>query len=263
MTRDPSGAPERTESPRGRDGDEASAADSRAAARPRQAPAQVGNAAPVDGPQEAVQTDALSLSLRALSALLTYPDTPLRTALPEIAGVFEDDPNLDAALRTGLLALVDEIAGSDPLDAEGRYVDLFDRGHHTSLNLFEHVYGNSRNRGPAMLELQQRYLDAGLEPDTRELPDHLPLLLEYLSCCDADEVHKTVKEIAPIVRQLGNTLAKRDSRYAAVMAAVLALGSEAGLDAAAEVPPPEDLDGEWEVQPAFSIKERLQRAARS
>lgn len=196
-----------------------------------------------------------SLLLRALSALLAYPDDELRAALPEIADAIRGDRMLTLKLRDDLVALVDEIAAGDPLEAEGRYVDLFDRGRRTSLNLFEHVHGDGRQRGPAMLELKQRYLDAGLEPVADELPDHLPLLLEYLSCRDLAEVRDTIGEIAHILRKLGNTLLQRRSRYAAVMAALLALGGEHGLDAHAPVPPPEDIDRAWEEKPAFAPPE--------
>lgn len=196
-----------------------------------------------------------SLLLRALSALLAYPDARMRAALPEIIDTIRAARLLDERRRQQLVALAEEIARSDALDAEGRYVDLFDRGRHTSLNLFEHVHGDGRQRGPAMLELRQRYLDAGMQPVADELPDHLPLLLEYLSCCGMDEVRSTIGEIAHILRQLGNTLLKKGSRYAAVMAALLELGGEKGLDAKAPVPPPEDLDEAWEEKPAFAPPE--------
>lgn len=197
----------------------------------------------------------LALLLRALSALLAYPDAELRAALPEITDALRDTRAIDAKLRAELVALADEIATSDELEAEGRYVDLFDRGRRTSLNLFEHVHGDGRQRGPAMLELRQRYRDAGMQEVTDELPDHLPLLLEYLSCRDASEVRDTIGEVAHILRKLGNTLLQRHSRYAAVMAALLALGHEHGLDAHAPVPPPEDIDRAWEEKPAFAPPE--------
>lgn len=196
-----------------------------------------------------------TLLLRALSALLAYPDAELRAALPEIIEAIRGTRAINTTMREDLVALADEIAASDPLEAEGRYVDLFDRGRRTSLNLFEHVHGDGRQRGPAMLELKQRYLDAGLEPVADELPDHLPLLLEYLSCRDAGEVRDTIGEIAHILRVLGNTLLQRRSRYAAAMAALLALGGEKGLDAQAPVPPAEDLDQAWEEKPAFAPPE--------
>jgi nitrate reductase delta subunit len=193
-----------------------------------------------------------TLLLRALSALLAYPDAELRAALPEIVDVIRGTRAINARHRADLVALADEIAGSEELEAEGRYVDLFDRGRRTSLNLFEHVHGDGRERGPAMLELRQRYLDAGMEPVSDELPDHLPLLLEYLSCRDVAEVRDTVGEIAHIVRQVGNTLLAKHSRYAAVMAALLAVGGEKGLDAHAPAPPAEDIDRDWEEKPAFA-----------
>lgn len=196
-----------------------------------------------------------TLLLRALSALLAYPDAQLRTALPEIIDVIRDTRMLDVQRRNELLALARDIEGSDALDAEGRYVDLFDRGRRTSLNLFEYVHGDGRERGPAMLELRQRYLDAGMEPSTNELPDHLPLLLEYLSCRDLAETRDTIGEIAHVLRQLGNTLTGLRSPYAAVMAALLAIGGEKGLDARAPVPPPEDLDRAWDEKPAFAPPE--------
>ena len=195
-----------------------------------------------------------SLLLRALSALLSYPDAELRAAMPEIVEAINRSRALNARQRAELVALGEEIADSDALEAEGRYVDLFDRGRRTSLNLFEHVHGDDRQRGPAMLELRQRYLDGGMEPVAKELPDHLPLLLEYLSCCKLAETRDTIAEMAHVLRQLGNTLQQRHSRYASVMAALLALGGEKGLDAGASpaTAPPEDFDRSWEEQPAFA-----------
>ncbi|MEO7127589.1 MAG: nitrate reductase molybdenum cofactor assembly chaperone [Dokdonella sp.] len=197
----------------------------------------------------------LTLLLRALSALLTYPDAELRAALPEVIEAIHDTRTLDTRRKNDLVALADEIATTDALEAEGRYVDLFDRGRRTSLNLFEFVHGDGRERGPAMLELRQRYLDAGMEPIANDLPDHLPLLLEYLSCRDLAETKDTIGEIAHVLRQLGNTLLGLHSRYAAVMAALLALGGEKGLDTLAPVPPPEDVDRAWEERPAFAPPE--------
>lgn len=196
-----------------------------------------------------------TMLLRALSALLMYPDPDLRAALPEIRAEIEASKALKKRYKVDLLALVDGIADCDELEAEGQYVGLFDRGKHTSLNLFEHVHGDGRQRGPAMLELRDRYLQAGMEPVGDELPDHLPLLLEYLSCQSLAVTRSTLGEISHVLRQLGNTLLKRDSRYAAVMAALLAIGGEKGLDPSAKVPPPEDIDRDWEQKPAFAPPE--------
>ncbi|TAL72265.1 MAG: nitrate reductase molybdenum cofactor assembly chaperone [Rhodanobacter sp.] len=192
-----------------------------------------------------------SLTLRALAALLAYPDEEQRAALPEIGAALQHARGVDGERRAQLLALVDELGHGELLDAEARYVELFDRGRTTSLNLFEHVHGDGRERGSAMLELRERYAKIGLEQSNHELPDHLPVLLEYLSCCEPDETPALLGECALVLRKLGNTLAKRGSRYAAVPAALLDLAGEEGLDPLAPVPPPEDLDQSWEERPAF------------
>jgi nitrate reductase delta subunit len=193
-----------------------------------------------------------AIFLRALAALLSYPDAALRAALPEIRAVLGEAPHVDAASRKQLLALADQLARGDALDVEARFVDLFDRGRGTSLNLFEHVHGDGRDRGPAMLDLRQRYLDAGLEPSGNELPDHLPMLLEYLSCRDVAEVRETLGDCAHVLRAIGNRLLHRRSRYAAVLGALLELARVEGLDSHAPVPAPEDLDITWEERPAFA-----------
>lgn len=197
-----------------------------------------------------------ALLLRALAALLAYPDAELRAALPEIISALRETRTIGRDLRADLIALADEMAAGEPLEIEGRYTDLFDRGRSLSLNLFEHMYGDGRERGPAMVELRERYLRAGLEPVANELPDHLPLVLEYLSCCGRAETRDTLAEIAPILRKIGNALRQRQSRYAAVPAALLALAGVKGLDAEAPPPPPpEDLDRSWEERPAFAPPE--------
>lgn len=193
--------------------------------------------------------------LRALSALLTYPDPTLRSAMSEVSEAIRDQRRLKADTRKRLMALAGEIAQSDELEVQGQYVDLFDRGRRTSLNLFEHVHGEGRSRGPAMLELQQRYRDNGLEPVSDQLPDHLPLLLEYLSCQDRGQMREFLEEIAPLVRSVGNALLKKESRYATVMAALLELAGEKGLDGTAPVPPEDDFDSTWQERPAFSKPE--------
>lgn len=71
----------------------------------------------------------------------------------------------------------------DPLDARAQYSELFDRGRATSLLLFEHVHGESRDRGRAMVDLLAQYEQHGLQLNSRELPDHLPLYLEYWRSC--------------------------------------------------------------------------------
>ncbi|MGH7056953.1 MAG: nitrate reductase molybdenum cofactor assembly chaperone [Acetobacteraceae bacterium] len=194
------------------------------------------------------------IALKPLAALLGYPDPELRAALPEIADALKAAPRIPPPCRDQLTALIDEIAAADALEAEERYVDLFDRGLATSLNLFEHLHGESRDRGQAMADLKQIYEKAGFMLTSCELPDYLPVLLEYLASRDEAEVRSMLGDCAHIVRTIGEALLKRGSRYAAVLDTVLRIAGEKPLDKArasrrpAEKP---DLDRDWVERPAF------------
>ena len=106
--------------------------------------------------------------LRALGALLSYPREDLRRALPEIAELIRTSPLIAPRQRQDLLALIDDLGNGDLLEAEERYVELFDRGRAVSLHLFEHLYGEGRDRGQAMVDLKNLYARAGYELSTRE-----------------------------------------------------------------------------------------------
>ena len=194
--------------------------------------------------------------LRALGALLSYPREDVRRALPEIADAIRASPLIAPRQREDLLALVDDLGNGD-LEAEERYVELFDRGRAVSLHLFEHLYGEGRDRGQAMVDLKNLYERAGYELSTRELPDYLPVVLEYLSCRDLREARELLSDCAHILRRIGQSLIARGSRYAAVLQALLVLAGEAVIDAAA-VPCVTDrmdnLDRDWFEQPAFAAE---------
>ena len=120
-------------------------------------------------------------TLRVLAALLSYPDGTMRGHLPEMRDILRDERALTDARRAELDALIDVLARADQLEVEADYVELFDRGRGTSLHLFEHVHGDSRERGPAMIDLAQTYEKAGLYLALGELPDYLPAVLEFVS----------------------------------------------------------------------------------
>jgi nitrate reductase delta subunit len=192
---------------------------------------------------------------RALSALLSYPSEEMRQALPEIAEVIRAASIVAPAERRGLLDLIDELARGDLLTAEERYVDLFDRGRALSMHLFEHLHGESRDRGEAMVELKQLYEKAGFELSARELPDYLPVVLEYLSCRDLAEAREMLADCAHILTTIGRSLVARRSRYAAVLQALIVIAGESPIDVA-KVPPvkerTEALDRDWAEEPAFA-----------
>lgn len=184
---------------------------------------------------------------KALGALLTYPTTELLAALPEIDAVVDAESRLSRKDKAALHEFLAELAAADALDAQERYVALFDRGRATSLNLFEHVHGESRERGPAMVDLMQVYGRAGYALAANELPDYLPVLLEFLSQRSWAEAKDMLTDCAHILRGLGEALRDRDSRYHAVPAALLAMIGEPGL--AAKAP-----DRKAGAEPAISEK---------
>jgi nitrate reductase delta subunit len=192
---------------------------------------------------------------RALSALLSYPSEEMRRALPEIADVIRAAPIVAPGELRGLLGLIDELSQDDLLAAEERYVDLFDRGRALSLHLFEHLHGESRDRGEAMVELKQIYERAGFELSARELPDYLPVMLEYLSCRDLNEAREMLADCAHILTTIGRSLVARRSRYAAVLQALIVIAGESPIDVA-KVPPiterTDALDRDWAEEPAFA-----------
>jgi len=195
------------------------------------------------------------LLFRALSALLSYPSRDMRQALPEIADVVRTTPLLTSREQRGLLDLINELGHGDLLEAEECYVDLFDRGRALSLHLFEHLHGDSRDRGEAMVDLKRIYERAGFELAARELPDYLPVLLEYLSCRDLGEARAMLADCAHILTTIGRSLIARGSRYAAVLQALLVIAGESPIDAAKVLPAKErteSLDRDWAEEPAFA-----------
>lgn len=128
------------------------------------------------------------LSLRALARLLDYPTLELQQAVSELVEVIDAERRLGHAMRARLGDWCRRLAGAELLDLQAEYVGLFDKGRSTSLLLFEHVHGESRDRGQAMVDLMAEYHAAGFVLDARELPDYLPLFLEYLSTRDEADI---------------------------------------------------------------------------
>lgn len=171
-------------------------------------------------------------TLKTLSALLMYPSPEIQSAVPEMRAALEAEQALPGAARDGLARLLDEIAAGDIYDLQERYFLLFDRTRSLSLHLFEHVHGESRDRGQAMVDLAGLYESHGLTPGTSELPDFIPLFLEFLSAIPEAEARRTLGETAHILVALRQRLEKRGSAYADVFAALETL-SEGKPDAGA------------------------------
>ena len=143
---------------------------------------------------------------------------------------------------------VDAVVGN-LLDLQERYVAQFDAGRSTSLHLFEHVHGDSRDRGPAMVDLAQTYDQAGLYLAPGELPDYLPVVLEFVSTQPPREARAFLSEMTHIFNAIFSALQQRQSAYASVIGALLELAGEQAQ--AVKVAPEEPLDATWAEPPAF------------
>jgi nitrate reductase molybdenum cofactor assembly chaperone NarJ/NarW len=192
---------------------------------------------------------SMVLSLRVLARLLSYPDAELRAFLPEMREALRTERAFTGARLAELEALIDALAAADPLDAEAAYVQLFDRGRAASLHLFEHVHGESRDRGPAMIDLAQTYDRAGLFLAPGELPDYLPVVLEFVSTQPPREARAFLGEMAHLLNALFGALQQRASSYASVIGALLELAGEKAQRV--ELAPEEPLDAAWSEPPAF------------
>lgn len=191
----------------------------------------------------------MSRTLRALSRLLAYPDADLRAHLAAVHAALHAEGALGASRLAEIDALLSQLARRDGLDAQADYVQLFDSGRRTSLHLFEHVHGDSRDRGPAMIDLAKTYEKAGLYLVAAELPDHLCVVLEFASTQPPREAAAFLGEIAHLVNSIFHALQARDSRYASLMGALLDLAG--APSSPAELAEETPLDASWSEPVAF------------
>ena len=196
------------------------------------------------------------IELLVISRLLEYPDAALWQHQQELRDVLAEGGALNLQQAAQLNDFITTLCSRDLLDAQASYSELFDRGRATSLLLFEHVHGESRDRGQAMVNLMGQYEQAGMEIDSRELPDHLPLYLEYVSQRDEAEARGGLQDVAPILALLAARLKQRESAYAALFDVLLGLSqSDVAVESVIEQiadeardDTPQALDAVWEEE---------------
>ncbi|WP_449284512.1 nitrate reductase molybdenum cofactor assembly chaperone [Marinobacter sp. PE14] len=194
--------------------------------------------------------------LKVLARVLEYPTEELQASKDALIAAVLEDSRLPRQNKEQLLRCVEMLCDGDLLDIQENYVGMFDKGRATSLLLFEHVHGESRDRGQAMVDLMEEYRTNGLEIDARELPDYLPLFLEYLSTRPWDEIQNWLEDIHHILGLLGERLYQRESFYHVVMDSLLNLsGRAANRQELAQIvaseerdDTPEALDKVWEEE---------------
>ncbi|MGP1629396.1 MAG: nitrate reductase molybdenum cofactor assembly chaperone [Giesbergeria sp.] len=190
-----------------------------------------------------------SKSLRVLARLLGYPDAPLRAHLADMRVALQEEQAVSAGRMLELDALIVLLGSKAVLEVEADYVELFDRGRATSLHLFEHVHGDSRDRGPAMIDLTKTYEQAGLFLGEGEMPDFVPVVLEFASTLAPRQAREFLAEMAHIFNAIFAALQQRESPYAAVLGALLELAGEKASPV--EVAVDEPIDAVWEEPVVF------------
>lgn len=198
----------------------------------------------------------MMLTLRALAVLLGYPSAELKAHAGELRETLDREQALSRSERRRLEPLLQRFEQEDLLDLQAAYSELFDRSRSLSLHLFEHVHGDSRERGQAMIDLGKQYADSGFFLEASELPDFVPVFLEYASCLPRAEAREVLGQPAHVFAALAERLDKRGSAYAGIFHALVALaGVRPDAGAIAEIAEntpeqdPVEIDAEWEEAP--------------
>jgi nitrate reductase delta subunit len=194
--------------------------------------------------------------LKVVSVLMNYPTEQLQQGADELHDIVQSSEGIQEPVKASLAALIHQLRDRDLMDNQEEYGQLFDRGRSLSLLMFEHVHGESRDRGQAMVDLMKLYNDNGFHINVRELPDYIPLYLEYLSERPQIEALEGLDDIQHILGMLSARLQERSSAYHALFDTLLALiGAEVDNPelrelAAKEEPDntPQALDKVWEEE---------------
>jgi nitrate reductase delta subunit len=171
-------------------------------------------------------SDTQTLTLKALAVLLCYPTVEMQQALPEIESALSAENLLVDSQLTVVKQLILNFQQTELLELQENYVASFDRGRALSLHLFEHIHGESRARGQAMVDLMDMYQSHGFEMNAHELPDYIPLFLEFLSQRPHAEAVDLLAETSAVLQVLAERLESRDSPYYVLFDAMLMLAGK-------------------------------------
>ncbi len=200
-------------------------------------------------------------TFKILGLLMTYPEGTVISASDELSAILHEEAVLSNNLLKKIDAFLEYQKTADLMALQEDYVDVFDRGRGHCLHLFEHIHGESRDRGQAMVDLSDMYATKGVLVDSKELPDYLPLFLEYLSLCPLQEATDLLGEAVDVIAMIGAKLKKRDSHYSVLFDALEVLSAikpdkhkvAEALEKAPKDPETlEELDEEWKEAEAFT-----------
>lgn len=195
-------------------------------------------------------------TLRALSVLIAYPSEDLQAHSSAVREALHGEAELPPEALGRLEPLFEAFASQDLFDLQAHYCELFDSSRALSLHLFEHVHGDGRQRGQAMIDLGQAYLARGFMMREAELPDYLPMFLEFLSILPNDEAEEWLSQPAHVLEALEQRLTERETYYAGVLHNLLHLakrrpctGNVRDLPDYRDPATPAEIDRAWEDAP--------------
>lgn len=190
---------------------------------------------------------------KILSLCLSYPKADLQLFLKEIKAELQKEALLNEEKIDEMIKFVDFFKNMDLTDWQAQYVQLFDYSRSTSLHLFEHIKSDSKDRGQAMVDLLEYYTETGLELSVKELPDYLPVFLEFLSTHQVLQAAELLSEPIHIIDRIYKALAEKKNAYSYVFSAIISLSAQEPQSKVTEGimrnEKPLDLDAEYEEKP--------------
>ena len=184
-------------------------------------------------------------TFKVLSILLTYPESDWLAALPELHAALVDESGFNGDAAARLAPLFDLLHESALIALQENYVATFDRNPSHSLHLFEHIHGESRDRGSAMIDLLNEYWKHDFDASASELPDYVPLFLEFLSLMPTGEALELLGDAVHVLATIGRKLDANGSPYATAFQLLEALSPVAAQELAE--PPVRDMDEAMEM----------------
>ena len=200
-------------------------------------------------------------TFKLLGLLLTYPEGTVYSESNELSQTLRSEALLPEKFIKKVEIFLTAQKNQDLMAAQEDYVETFDRGRAHCLHLFEHIHGESRDRGQAMVDLSETYAAKGLHIDSSELPDYLPLFMEYLSRCELQDATELLGEAIDVIAVIGAKLKKRKSPYADIFTSIEALSvvkadtekiKTALREAHKDPETLEELDKQWKEAEAFT-----------
>ncbi|PID64576.1 MAG: nitrate reductase molybdenum cofactor assembly chaperone [Gammaproteobacteria bacterium] len=171
-------------------------------------------------------TPQLSTLLSVIARLLDYPTNEIWAHSQALCEAVGKSPYIPPDLRRNIIGEINTMTADDIYERQARYDGLFDRGRSVSLSLFEHVHGESRERGQAMVDLLEVYRQHGLEINSEQMPDYIPLFLEFLSTQDDNTARQWLADVGHILTLLTERLRKRDAWEARLFEALLTVAGQ-------------------------------------